>query len=784
MRALFKREPGLWVVILLPLLMFAGEMFGLTRFAGIDHTKLNMPIKWFDVLAIRHGEFPLWNPFIATGAPHFAEGEPGTLYLINLINHLPGNFFYWYGINIILHFIIAGITCYALLRYKGAGKFSAAVFAVFFQFAPFTMLHLTAVSLFQTLAWIPLLLLLYEMVLDNRRPVLNSYWAILLVFQMICMGSMQTLFYAYFALAFIGIFRSIYARDSRMALRAGAFLIVTALAGGILAAAQLMPTFAFKATTFRAGHLGDDFYAYGTWLNFSRLSVMFLFPASDFSNIQDAIGFGSSQAYIGITAIFCIILAAWHGSMRKPAFPYIWAGLIMLVFAFAWNFPAYHLLVKFPPFSYFRYLGRTSVLFVLFATIPASLGLELFLRERKSLGPVVVKAFIATLVLFAICMLLFFAYNQESTTIGYSFLLVNLLLLCALCFAPMKPANIRQYIIAVILIVHMSMLWPYTHLMTQTRKGFDDSFIAMDKIAIDDRIELKRLMNGYMPWVVDPEALTHPRYTSRDWLIDGMAGLAGTLSEVGCMHIYLPLYETKWLDIIDNRLLMNLRDDPKNLTTMSANFCRVLGINYITVENGTLDLPGYKPFDDEAATISFRPTARLFRNTKPWPRFYLTRNVKSVRLFDEWGFFREMQKEHPNDASLESSDFTVIIPDEQKPPMFPDPELHVEGRVKSARDGFNSYELSVTCDADCYLVARENYYPGWEVRVDGEPAALYQADYVNRAVYVPKGTHNVEFAYRPVEFRIGMIISSAAMLLFILGGILLKLRMNGRASTR
>jgi hypothetical protein len=234
----------------------------------------------------------------------------------------------------------------------------------------------------------------------------------------------------------------------------------------------------------------------------------------------------------------------------------------------------------------------------------------------------------------------------------------------------------------------------------------------------------------------------------------------------------------KWGEAIDNRLLINMEEHPDNIETQSRNLCRVLGINYITVESETLDLPGFEPFDDDEVKISFRPTVRLFRNMKPWPRFFLTKDVQRLRFYDEWRFFKQMREEHPDNR------YAVMIPDEQKPPLFPDPETPVEGRVELTRDGFNSYELSVTCDADCYLVVREDYYAGWEARVDGEPAALYRADYVNRAVYVPKGTHKVEFAYRPPEFRIGMIISSFAMLLFILGGILLKLRMPGRASTR
>jgi uncharacterized membrane protein YfhO len=48
------------------------------------------------------------------------------------------------------------------------------------------------------------------------------------------------------------------------------------------------------------------------------------------------------------------------------------------------------------------------------------------------------------------------------------------------------------------------------------------------------------------------------------------------------------------------------------------------------------------------------------------------------------------------------------------------------------------------------------------------------ADYVNRAVYIPKGTHSVEFTYKPAAFRKGLLISLVSALVFIAIGFLMK----------
>ena len=57
------------------------------------------------------------------------------------------------------------------------------------------------------------------------------------------------------------------------------------------------------------------------------------------------------------------------------------------------------------------------------------------------------------------------------------------------------------------------------------------------------------------------------------------------------------------------------------------------------------------------------------------------------------------------------------------------------------------------------LILTDIYYPGWTVYVNGIESEIYRADGLVRAVYVPEGTHTVEFAYLPTSYEIGIIIS-------------------------
>ena len=71
--------------------------------------------------------------------------------------------------------------------------------------------------------------------------------------------------------------------------------------------------------------------------------------------------------------------------------------------------------------------------------------------------------------------------------------------------------------------------------------------------------------------------------------------------------------------------------------------------------------------------------------------------------------------------------------------------------------------VNVQAPADGYLVLTDAWYPGWQVRVDGQEVPLLRADLIFRAVYVEAGEHIVEFTYAPASFRTGLLLGGAAL---------------------
>lgn len=84
--------------------------------------------------------------------------------------------------------------------------------------------------------------------------------------------------------------------------------------------------------------------------------------------------------------------------------------------------------------------------------------------------------------------------------------------------------------------------------------------------------------------------------------------------------------------------------------------------------------------------------------------------------------------------------------------------------VNVARPSRAKVVCSVVTRTPGILILNDLFFPGWEARVDGEPAAIYRANVIARAVVVPAGKHVVEFTYRPWTFYAGLAASVLACL--------------------
>lgn len=80
------------------------------------------------------------------------------------------------------------------------------------------------------------------------------------------------------------------------------------------------------------------------------------------------------------------------------------------------------------------------------------------------------------------------------------------------------------------------------------------------------------------------------------------------------------------------------------------------------------------------------------------------------------------------------------------------------------------HTIDVSGRKGSWLFIADAYYPGWRAHIDGTETAIYPADLLGKAVWVPKGKHRVTVSFRSSSFTFGLILSLTSS---ILGSILL-----------
>jgi len=135
-----------------------------------DVTELHVPIRGFFGEAMARGELPLWCPDIYLGYPLFVEGQAGPLYPLNLLlfPFMPA----WqaYGISFVLHLAIAGVALFAFL-WRFYDRAPAVLGGVMYGLNGYFVMHHFHLNMVQALALTPVVLALFERLLEDGRPL-------------------------------------------------------------------------------------------------------------------------------------------------------------------------------------------------------------------------------------------------------------------------------------------------------------------------------------------------------------------------------------------------------------------------------------------------------------------------------------------------------------------------------------------------------------------------------------------------------------------------------------
>ncbi len=89
--------------------------------------------------------------------------------------------------------------------------------------------------------------------------------------------------------------------------------------------------------------------------------------------------------------------------------------------------------------------------------------------------------------------------------------------------------------------------------------------------------------------------------------------------------------------------------------------------------------------------------------------------------------------------------------------------------VKLAKYGLDDISFTSNNSKEGLAVFSDIYYSkGWKATIDGKEVSIVKADYVLRAIRIPKGSHTIEFHFRPDSFYKGRTLAMVSSILLIL----------------
>lgn len=217
-----------------------------------------------------------------------------------------------------------------------------------------------------------------------------------------------------------------------------------------------------------------------------------------------------------------------------------------------------------------------------------------------------------------------------------------------------------------------------------------------------------------------------------------------------------------------------------NLPPTNRRLYDLLGTRYVALPAGAPHPPDWVPVADDPHPVTYDigpgthslPPHTVYENPAAFPRAFVVPHAEAVPPGGEWD-------------ALSRTDFrtTVVLTT-----PGPGPPAGSTPFRPAAVTEYAPNRVAVRLDgAGGFLVLTDVNYPGWECRVDGQPATVYQANGCFRAVAVPDAAREAVFTYVPRWYRLGWWVSAgtaAGLALLELVSVALRLRTRVRAPAR
>jgi len=200
------------------------------------------------------------------------------------------------------------------------------------------------------------------------------------------------------------------------------------------------------------------------------------------------------------------------------------------------------------------------------------------------------------------------------------------------------------------------------------------------------------------------------------------------------------------------------RHFPGTFRGYKCTLASLLGLEYLVLGRPLTNLPRHVPRPSHIQQLYAGNSMYIYKLGQAAPRTYVATRVKPAdaeTVIDDESLpdFDHSREALIDVASLGNLSASLIDASEDE----------AQTRATITKYDDNAVTIDVTTDHPGIVVLHDLFYPGWEVRVDGQRKPILRANILFRGVEVAPGHHTVAFSFHPLS--IGNLTAAASGLL-------------------
>lgn len=752
-----------------------------------------IPPRFFWVESIKRGDFPLWNPYQFSGHPFFANPQHAILYPLNSLFFLLPFDVAFNGI-IILHFFLGGLFTYLFLRDLKVNPSGALIAGLIFMLSGYLLSVHSLLTILLSSIWTPLIMMFFRRAI-NGKGWGNEILTAMCVTVSFLGGGIEIVYGNFFVLLFMVFFtdsegpipshgeREKVRKWRRIGLRVRS-LLITSILFLLLSAIQLIPFLELFIHSIRGQGIS---YQEATIWSFAPKDVLLFFFPDAYGYFLDMKRYWATQCWLKTLhtgALPFILSLIFFLTPPPPLHPFGQGNevsrsgrdrklfLLLMFFSLFLSLghynPLYPIVFKYVPFfNGIRYPVKFLYIFILVLSITAGLGFQRLTELSKENKNKRYKHLFFIFSLFSGFFLLFlvsghkpiehFLKVRDFDFPQFNHLSVNLFHAKRLFF----------YLALFFLLIRVGdeVKWkPWAKILLiffLTADLFGNmGFYGKEKIV--DYFQKTRIMEKISSDQGNFKVFSTGKTISLDTpVLIGSASPLDVFKEkhLPSMTLFYQLHNIWGLDVIRLRRIDDLYHALIGASSISATqLIDLYGVKYVISitpieETSRFELiyARIEGLQGKKEDLLKENTIKLYKHRNPFPRAWL---VNHFKVLDSKAILSRMsQKEF--DPRKE-----VLLEEDLPSPTPPLKRKRIGGgEVQILSESNNRLQLLVKSTEDSLLVLSDTYFPGWKVLVNGSPKKIYQANYAFRAVPIHAGTHQVEFVYTPLSFRLGALFT-------------------------